>query len=128
MTSSFIPAKLNFPVWRGSTFRYVFQWLDAEEVEGHEVRKPHDLTDYSGIMQLLGPADEVLFELTTGSEGIKFKEEPKEGYVELTIDATETADFAWKKAVYTLFLTEPSGPKDVYAMLTGVFTISAPGV
>lgn len=127
ITASFIPAKLNPPVWKGSTFRYKFQWIDAEEVEGKEVRTPHNVTGFSGELLLLGPAGETLFELTSGNGGVKFPE-PTQGYVELYIDAEDTTGFEWKKAYYTLFLYEPGGPKDTYAMLTGVFTVSTPGV
>jgi hypothetical protein len=123
MATSFIPAKLNPPLWKGSTFRYVFQWLDDNGTE----RKPHDLTGYTGVLQLLGPAQEVLHELTTGNGGIKLPE-PTQGFVELYIDAEETTAFTWKKGVYTLFLQEPSEPKDTYSLLTGVFTVSTAGM
>lgn len=130
--SSFLPARKNFPWWRGATFRYVFEWKDETLIEGKPVSKPHDLTGYTGLC-VLGPvpgeAGESL-ELTTENGGVIFggyiSKEPKNGLVELYVTKAQFEAVEWKKANYTLYATEPNPPEDDYPLLTGRFTEAGP--
>jgi hypothetical protein len=130
--SSFLPARKNFPFWRGSTFRYAFEWKDETLVEDKPVVKPHDLTGYTGLAVLTplpGQPGEPL-ELTTENGGVIFGgyvlKEPKNGLVELYVSKAQFEAVIWKKANYTLYATEPSAPKDNYPLLSGRFTEAGP--
>ena len=130
--SSFLPAKRNLPFYVGSTFRYAFEWRDETLIEGKPVIKSHDLTGYTGIAVLKpvpGEPGEPL-ELTTGNGGVIFGgyllHEPKNGLVELYVTKARLEAVEWRKANYTLYATEPSEPKDDYALLTGRFTSAGP--
>jgi hypothetical protein len=132
MSSSFLPVRKNFPWWRGSTFRYAFEWKDETLVEGKPVLKPHDLTGYTGLAilhPLPGQPGEPL-ELTTENGGVIFGgyvlKEPKNGLVELYVTKAQFEAVVFKKANYTLYATEPSGPKDDYPLLSGRFTEAGP--
>lgn len=130
--SSFLPAKKNFPFWKNSTFRYVFEWKDETMVEGKPVSKPHDLTGYIGLCILAPVAGEsgAPLELTTGNGGVIFGgyvlKEPKNGLVELYVTKAQFEAVEWKKANYTLHATEPNPPKDDFPLLTGRFTQAGP--
>lgn len=117
MASSFLPAKLNFPIWKAATFRYQFQWLD--DIEGKKT--PHNLTGYTGKAVLLGD-DETNLELTDGNGGIIFG--GVNGTIELHITEAQTAAFAWRKATYTLYVKEAAGENQ--PVLTGQFHIAGP--
>jgi hypothetical protein len=130
--SSALPAKKNFPFWKGSTFRYAFEWKDETIVEGKPVLKPHDLTGYTGLANLTplpGEPGEPL-ELTTENGGVIFGgyllKEPKNGLVEIYVTKAQLETIQFKKANYTLFATEPSSPKDVFSLLSGRFTEAGP--
>lgn len=130
--SSFLPAKKNFPFWRGSTFRYVFEWRDETLVEGITVSKPHNLTGYTGIAILKPVPGEpgLPIELTTENGGIILGgyviKEPKNGLVELYVTRAQFEAVEWKKANYTLYATEPESPHDDFPLLTGRFTQAGP--
>ena len=145
MTNSFVPVKLNFSIWQPSTFRYAFQWVDEEGEGESRKRVPHNLTGYGG-KGILSCDNGETFELTTKPEGgwpenkgrIYFKpiteaeEEPTTGFIMMYIDSSFTSGFTWKKASYELLLKEGAIPNeasepDVYAVLSGVFTISRRG-
>lgn len=139
MTNSFLPARLNFPLYPSTTFRYSFQWLDEEEVEGCRKRTPHDLTGY-GAKAILTTNFNTTFELVSEPfeegkgriffrSGSESEEEPTAGFIQLYIDGAQTGEFEWKKASYVLLLKEGSVPKDaaepdVFPVLAGIFTIS----
>lgn len=132
MSGSFLPARKNFPFWRGSTFRYVFEWRDEILVEGKPVIKPHDLTGYTGLCILdptPGEPDEPI-ELTTANGGVIFGgyqlKSPTNGLIELYVVKEKFEAVLWKKANYTLYATEPGGPQDDYPLLSGRFTESGP--
>lgn len=130
--SSFLPARKNFPFWKGSTFRYAFEWRDETLAEGKPVVKPHDLTGYTGLalLQPLPGETGSPLELTTGNGGIIFGgyqlKEPKNGLVEIYISKTQLEAVEWKKASYTLFATEPNPPNDDFPLLAGRFTEAGP--
>ena len=126
--SSFLPAKKNFPFWKDATFRYLFEWRD--EIE--KIIKPHDLTGYTGACTIFpspGETGESIV-LTTENGGVIFggyvAKEPKNGLVELYITTTQLEAITWKRGEYTLYATEPAGPKDQYPLLTGRFTQAGP--
>jgi hypothetical protein len=126
--SSFLPAKKNFPWWRGSTFRYLFEWRD----ENGKLQTPHDLTGYTGlcILEPMPYEPDEPIELTTENGGIIFGghslKEPKNGLVELYVVKAQLEAIKWKKASYTLYATEPNPPNDDYPLLTGRFTFAGP--
>ena len=132
MSSSFLPAKKNMPFWVGSSFRYVFEWKDETLVEGKPVVKAHDLTGYTGLAVLKPLSGEpgTPLELTTGNGGVIFGgyllHEPKNGLIELYVTKAQFEAVLWKKASYTLYVTEPSEPKDDYPLLSGRFTQAGP--
>jgi hypothetical protein len=130
--SSFLPARKNFPFWRGSTFRYAFEWKDETLVEGKPVVKPHDLTGYTGLailQPLPGEPGEPL-ELTTANGGVIFGgytiKEPKNGLVELYVTKAQFEAVAFRKANYTLYAKEPGAPEDDLPLLNGRFTEAGP--
>ncbi len=130
--SSFLPARKNFPFWRGSTFRYAFEWLDETLVEGKPVVKPHNLTGYTGLailQPLPGEPGEPL-ELTTGNGGVIFGgyqiKEPKNGLVELYVTKAQFEAVMFKKANYTLYAKEPNPPEDDFSLLAGRFVEAGP--
>jgi len=126
--SSFLPAKKNFPFWRGATFRYLFEWRD----DNGTTVKPHDLTGYTGYATLTPLAGELgePIELTTGNGGIIFGgqslKEPKNGLVEIYVTKEQFEAVTWKRATYTLYAVEPNPPNDDYPLLTGRFTLAGP--
>lgn len=136
MSSSFLPAKKNFPFWKTATFRYAFEWRDEELVEGKPVSKPHDLTGYTALCVLAPVAGESGESI--GLENVLYSEhrsgiifggkaaEPKSGLVEIYIKQERFEPVTWKKATYTLTATEPEGPKDDFPLLTGRFTQAGP--
>lgn len=132
MSSSFLPARKNLPFWRGSTFRYAFEWKDETLIEGKPVVKSHDLTGYTGIAVLKPVAGEPgeSLELTTENGGIIFGgnllKEPKNGIIEIYVTKAQFEAVLFKKANYTLFVTEPNPPKDEFSLLTGRFTEAGP--
>lgn len=136
MSSSFLPAKRNFPWWRGSTFRYAFEWKDEELVEDEPVSKPHDLTNYTALCVLApvpGESGEPIkltnVSYSSHTSGIIFggvHEEPTNGLIEIYIRQEAFEAITWKKANYTLYAMEPEGPEDDYALLTGRFTLAGP--
>jgi hypothetical protein len=132
MSNSFLPARKNFPFWRGSTFRYAFEWRDETIVEGKPVIKPHDLTGYTGlalIKPLPGEPGEPL-ELTTENGGVIFGgyllKEPKNGLVEIYATKAQLETIEFKKANYTLYAKEPNPPEDNFPLLAGRFTEAGP--
>jgi hypothetical protein len=130
--SSFLPARKNFPFWRGGTFRYAFEWKDETLVEGKPVVKPHDLTGYTGLATLtpLPGQPGTPLELTTENGGVIFGgyllKERKNGLVELYISKAQIEAVTFKQANYTLYTTEPEAPKDSFALLSGRFVMSGP--
>lgn len=66
MSNSFLPAKLNFPIWPTATFRYAFQWLDEVVEEEKAKRTPKDLTGFGGLAVLRGD-DGTVFELVSAA-------------------------------------------------------------
>jgi hypothetical protein len=130
--SSFLPARRNFPFWTKSTFRYAFEWRDETLVEGKPVVKPHDLTGYTGLAILTplpGQSGSPL-ELSTENGGVIFGgyqlKEPKNGLCEIYISKIQVEAVGFKQANYTLYATEPSDPKDDYALLSGRFVLAGP--
>ena len=134
--SSFLPARKNFPFWRGSTFRYSFEWRDETLVEGKPVSKPHDLTGYTGrctIAPVAGesgsPIELVNVTYSSHTSGIIFggsSEEPANGLVEIYVKQEAFEAITWKKGNFTLYAKEPGGAEDDYPLLTGRFTQAGP--
>lgn len=120
MASNFLPAKQNFPVWKGATFRYGFQWLDDNGKE----KVPHNLTGYFGEASLHCDNGEVLT-LTTENGGIILGDivlkEPANGLIEIFLPQATTVTITWTKASYVLYLQEPTLPEDRFPLLAGQF-------
>jgi hypothetical protein len=127
--SSCLPTKKNFPFWKGSAFRYLFEWRDNN---GKTVVS-HDLTGYTGAATLTPLAGEkgVPLELSTENGGIIFGgvelHEPKNGLIEIYITRTQLDAIEFRKASYTLYAYEHETIlNEVYPLLTGRFTDAGP--
>lgn len=115
--SSFLPAKQPFPIWRGSTFHYRFQWLNDN---GHET-SPQDLTAFTGTLPIRSPdKSEEYFTLTDGNGGIVFN--GTSGLIDIIIPASTTKGIGWKQASYELLVVNPS-TNETLPLLTGRFRV-----
>src|SRR4051812_20246176 len=108
-----IPAKENFTIWKGTTFRVqLFFWED----EG--LTDPQDLTGYTSELVIRDHKDGLaLLTLTTADNSILVGN----GVLTLFISATNTSAITWKHGVYDLTITSPAGDTD--AILYGSFVI-----
>jgi hypothetical protein len=101
------PARYNFSIWRGATYRASFELL-----EGDEDSDPVNLVGYSALLEIRDkPGQNVLYTLSTTNGRIALA---AEGTIELTIPAADTAGFAWNTGVYDLILTTPGNVSDPY--------------
>jgi hypothetical protein len=91
----------NFTVEQGTTLHLIFTWLQPN-------RDPEDVTDYSARMQIretIGSASTIAS--FTDADALTVGD--TDGVVTLDVDATETASWSFKKAVYDLELESPEG-------------------
>lgn len=111
---SLTPAKHNFTIWQGTTFRYRFTWHTAgPESPGY------NLTGYTALLEIRNkPGGTVLLTLTTADNSITVD---ADGIITLFISATDTANLTWKTGVYDLILTAPGS--DTSALLFGAFGV-----
>ena len=90
------------------------------------------LRGYTGlaILQPLPGQPGAPLELSTGNGGVIFGgyilKEPKNGLVELYVTKAQFEAVEWKKANYTLYVTEPNPPNDDLPLLSGRFVESGP--
>lgn len=111
------PARHNFKMWKGATFRYTFTYLS-----GGETSSPKDLSGYSASMVLKDPrTNNTLLTLTSSNGGIILG--GAAGTIEIRITAELTSAITWQQATYQLTITQ--GP-DTDVLLYG--TISATGI
>jgi hypothetical protein len=111
-------AKLNLTIEQGATYRHKFQLLQGD------TDLPMDLTGIVALrMQIRTTlaAPTVVAEITLDNGRITIAN-PPDGWVELCITATETAEFDFDKAVYDLELVTANG--DVTRLLQGQVTLS----
>lgn len=111
---SLSPAKLNFTLWEGATFRKRLTFYSDSEGE-----VPVDLTGYTSELVIrTKPRGASLLTLDTENDGITLDDE---GNIELFISDEDTAALDWDSGVYDLTLTDPDGDTDV--LLWGSFIV-----
>ncbi len=101
-----VPDVIDFDIWRGATFNVeVTLYTDGAGTE------PWDLTGYTALMEIRDqPGDEdPIFVLSTDDDTITLD---SEGVITLNIEANDTATLTWKRGVYDLLITSPSGKTD----------------
>jgi len=106
------PAKLNFVVWKGTTFKKRLTYYADEDAT-----TPFDLTGYTATCPIRTLAGDPLVSLTTENNGIILG--GASGTIDLVIPVTATAELPWSTALYTLKITSPGGDTD--ALLHGGF-------
>ncbi len=96
------PAKLNFTIYQGATFRRRLRWLNPDKT-------PIDLTGCTARMQVREEIESTaaLLELTTDNGRIALG--GTAGTVDLLVDASTTAAIAWTGGVFDLEIVHPSG-------------------
>lgn len=112
------PARHNFTIWQGATFRTVLTLYTGVD----ETSDPRDLTDYTALLEIRAMAGDVspLFTLSTTNGRILLG--GAEGTVTLLISDTDTAAITWKRGVYDLTITAPLGG-DTDVLLWGNFGV-----
>lgn len=112
---SALPAKVDFTIWLGATFRKrLTLYNSATPVDGEE----RDLTGYTAELIIRDkPQGTPLLTLESGT-GITLG--GVDGTIDLHIDATTTGVLLWRNGVYDLTITEP-GPGDTDPLIYGAF-------
>jgi hypothetical protein len=95
-------ATKNFSIRPGATKALQFVWYNLDNVT--KVRTPINLTSYTAKMQIRTREGDptVLIECSTTNGKISLS---SQGEVFVTIDATTTASYTAKRAVYDILLT-----------------------
>jgi hypothetical protein len=115
---SVLPAKRNFTIWRGGTWRESLTLYDGTT----NADPPRDLTGYDASMRVEGSDGTDLFTLTTTpSPSGSITLGGTAGTVTLLIDAATTAALTWTAARYELFLIDPVS--EVQPLLWGGLTV-----
>jgi len=91
------PARHNFKVWKGATFRYKFTYLT-----GAEGSPAQNLTGYTAEMILKDPRPPYTTYLTLSTENGGIVLGDALGTIEILIDADDTEAFTWQSAKYQL--------------------------
>ena len=111
------PDRVDWTLWKGATFNTtLFLYTDDAGTV------PWDLTGYTALMQLKDKAGDtaILLSLTTENDGIII--DPDAGSIQLKIEADVTAQITWKRAVYDLTISAPSGG-DTDPLIFGTFKV-----
>jgi hypothetical protein len=109
------PAKVNFHIWKGATFRKVLTLFESGEGSPAQ-----DLSGYTANLEIKDKIEgTTLLSLTTVNGGILLG--GASGTITLVIDANATALLTWQHGVYDLVITAPSGNADV--LLYGNFAV-----
>lgn len=105
-------AQRDFEIPAGATLEFVVDVVDG----------PDDLTGYTGAMQIraLRTDEEVLAEVPPSAITIN----PGTRQVTVRIPSSETDGYAWRRGVYDLLITGPSG--DAWRLVEGRVTNSLP--
>lgn len=132
------PAKVNFQIYQGATFRKTVRLLtypyDVKLVDGVIVNAatglpadeadliPVNLTGCTARMQVREAVDaaDVLLELTTASGGLALT--PLDGVITLYVSDEDTALLEWTRGVYDLEIEFANG--DVVRRLYGTVSVS----
>lgn len=115
--SSFLPAKLNLPIWKAATFHYRFQWLN----DTGKATTPQDVTGFTAVCALKSLDGETTYmELTEANGGIVFN--GSSGLIDIKISANVTSVLTWKQATYTLLVANPT-TLETLPLLTGRFIV-----
>lgn len=110
------PARYNFTVQQGSTWRNVFTFYQTD-ISGAVV----NLTNYTAALTVKDkPSDSTsLVSLTSDNGGVVLG--GTAGTITVLQTATQTNAYAWANGEYTLTLTAPGG--DTNTLLFGTVTI-----
>lgn len=99
---SFLPARQNFKVPIGETFRYRFQWL----IQADNTDTPQNLTGFHGSMPIVSLDGLTAYQtLTTENGGLIFS--GATGFIEILLSKAQTEALGWTVANYTLSVTNP---------------------
>jgi hypothetical protein len=106
------PARYNFSIWKGATFRKQLTLLQPDST-------PRDLTGYTGNLIIrLKPEGESLLELTDANGGVSFQ---PGGIIILRIESTVTELLSWNNGIYDLLITGLDNITEV--LLYGNFSV-----
>ena len=113
------PAQLNITIYQGSTFQKSFQWSTGEP------SAPVDLTGCKIRMQIREKINspQTIIELTTENGRVTFTDATL-GKFAVEISADDTADLAFKAAVYDLEVEFPGTPPKVKRIIQGSVALS----
>lgn len=108
-------AEHNFTIEQGTTFSTTFQWKDSEGVS-------MNLTGYKARLQARKSfsAPDALIDATTENGLISLV--PDTGEVNITLPASLTTGFNWRRAFYDLELVSSAGV--VTRLVHGIISIS----
>jgi hypothetical protein len=106
------PARYNFSIWKGATFRKQLTLLQPDST-------PRDLTGYTGNLIIrLKPEDTPLLELTNANGGMSFQ---PGGIIILRVESTVTESLSWSSGIYDLLITGLDSITEV--LLYGNFSV-----
>jgi hypothetical protein len=118
--TSFLPARQNFPIWRGATFHYRFQWLNDNGIE----TKAENVSGFTGACPLKSiNGTETFLTLTNENGGIIFNGES--GLIDLIISSAQTSAITWNVSDYNLLVINPH-TEETLPLLTGRFSVKGP--
>lgn len=116
---SLTPAKHDFGIWKGATFRKNFILKI-----GDDTSPVRDLTDYTARCRIFNPqTNATLLDMTTGNNQVIIDE--LAGKITLLLTDIETEALTWQGGNYTLTITAPSGG-DTDAILHGIIRVQGP--
>lgn len=120
---SFLPAKHNFKISIGSTWRYRFEWRTATG----GIAEAENLENFSALMKIVPVGDtvpwlELTNELSENGSGIILG--GSSGFIDLLISDVDTERITWSQAKYALWVKDLLGDKD--PLLVGQLSATSP--
>lgn len=101
---SVLPAKKNFTIWRGGTWRKALTIYTGATTASD----PRDLTGYTASLRVEDAADSILMTLTeVASDDGQILLGGLAGTVTILIPANVTETITWSNAIYELRITAP---------------------
>lgn len=117
---AFLPAKTNFRIWRGGTFRYRFQWM----IETSGTLEPQNTSGFTGTFIVVAtdsiePWIVLTNSLDVHGSGLIFG--GANGLVDIIISSHATKEITWESASYEFFVHDPVAEEDI-PMFEGRFS------
>lgn len=110
------PARHNFTIYKGATFRKRVTLLT-----GGTGSSARDLTNYSASLVIRkSPSDPTIYLTLTESSGLTLG--GVAGTIDIVISAATTGALTWQSGTYHLYITAPSAG-DTDAILWGAFKV-----